>query len=173
MNYSNKVIDFFIRHNLYDKKMFDYLQRHTNMLDYRVEENRPYIGLYTVVKDGVLKYFEISIPYDYNDITTMIDIHEIVHGIIAYKHLYKEYHVDKTCEILPFLYEKIYVYENPNEELEKYSNFIDSCIDENSEEKYRLAIHLRNKLLEKYNGDFDKMDRMSKVLSLKYSIFHK
>ena len=54
-----------------------------------------------------------------------------------------------------------------------YDTYYAYHIDENSEEKYRVALHLRNKLLEKYNGDFDKMNRMSKVLSLKYSIFHK
>lgn len=49
--------------------------------------------------------------------TMLINIHEITHGIYAYKKLNKKYNPNVGIETLPMLYEKIYILENNSEEL--------------------------------------------------------
>ena len=134
MNFNPKLIDFFKRHNLYDKEMFDYFSLNSSMIDYRYEEQRDFIGCFWKFKNNVLVKFHLVLPYVYNDITMLISIHEIVHGILAYKTLNKKFNLDLDCESLPMLYEKIYINEVNTPEIIKYGNFLDSLISEKKEQ---------------------------------------
>ena len=175
MNYSSEIIDFFKRHNLYEEKMFNYLQENSIMIDYRVEEHRAFVGCFCQYEknSNILLKFNLCIPFDYNDVTRLVCIHEIVHGICAYKKLNKHFDLGNSCEVLPFLYEGLYVIEKQSEELNNYLKYLDSCIEEHSDEKYKIALYLRNELLDNYEDNFDKMDRLSKRLTLRYSLFHR
>ena len=171
MKYSNEINDFFKRHNVYSEEMFRYLERNTYMVDYRDEEARIAIGCAYAINNitKVLEGLSICIPYNYDDITTLISIHEITHGIIAYKHLNKKYNVDITCEALPMLYEKLYVLERQTPELIKYEKYLDSMISDSSSDSYKYGLYVRDTLLENYNNNYNSMDRLTRKLVRKYN----
>ena len=121
MNFNTKLISFFQKHNLYDKEMFDYFSKNTVMIDYKDEEQRMYIGCFYIIdKNHKLKDIQLNIPYIYDEITMLISIHEIIHGIILYKKLNKRYKKDNTTESMSLLYEKIYMEETKSKILTKY-----------------------------------------------------
>ena len=138
MRYNPKVIDFFKRHNMYEESMFEYLQDHSVMIDYDDPEQKYFVGFNYCVENGILRKFSMGIPYMKDYKTMLINIHEITHGIYAYRRLNKKF-TRIGIETLPMLYEKIFILENGSEELKQYGEFLDSCIVENSEEKYKYA----------------------------------
>lgn len=169
--YSDKILDFFKKHNLYEKEMFDYLQSHTDMIDYQIEEERDFIGCAYAINHYTkrLDRFRMGLPYVYDDITALINIHEIVHGIEGYKHLNKKFTPGMTCEALPLVYEKIYIAENPSKELIAYWNYLNSRIKEDSDIQYRFGLSVRDELFSKYVDDYKKMNKMVNKLARKYN----
>ena len=168
--YKKELIDFFKRHNLYEKKMFDYLIDHTDMIDYKDEDARMFIGFgYMCDKDNKLQKFRICVPFVTDNKTMLISIHEIVHGIVGYKYLGKKFKPSIYIETLPILYEKIYIDEMNDPALYEYGKYLDGLIGKSeADEKYRYALYAREYLLNKYNKDFDHMERLSKKLVNKY-----
>ena len=171
MKYSRRINSFFKRHNLYDEKMFRYLEEHTYMIDYRDEDMRVFVGCaYKLNKhNNKVEGFRICIPFDTDDITTMVSIHEIVHGIIGYKCLNKKFIKDITCEALSMLYEYIYISENPSEKLVKYGKYLDSMINDFSDESYKFALYARKEFFNNYDNDFDHMQKLTRKLENKYN----
>lgn len=169
MKYNQKVIDFFKRHNMYDEKVFEYLQDNTMMVDYNDPDQRMFIGFSAWIKDGVLKRFTICIPYMQDNITMLNDIHEIAHGIYAYRKLNKKYDRN-ACETIPMLCEKIFVSETNDEELTKYSEYLDSLIDEDSEAKYRFALRNRDIIYNEFNDDYEIAERLCDKLAKREAI---
>lgn len=164
--YNDNIIMFFKRHNLYDEEMFKYLEEHTDFFDY-YDDN--YIGClgsgeHIDSRTGKLTHFRICIPYCINKETMLVDLHEIMHGIVFYKHLNKKYKEDITIELLPFIIERMYLEECKDENLIKFHNRLDSTIDSNSEEKYRFALRYRDELYKDFNGDIESIEE--KVSSL-------
>ena len=170
MKYSKRINNFFKEHNLYDEVMFKYLENHTDMIDYRDIDQRMLIGCAYAINEKTSKVesFRICIPFDIDDITTLISIHEIVHGIIGYKHLNKKYKHDITVEALSMLYEYIYIYEHPSDKLIKYGKYLDNMINEFSDESYKFALFAREELFMNYNKNYDKMEKLTKKLKYKY-----
>lgn len=162
MIYNSELIDFFKRHNMYNDVMFNYLQDNTIMIDYNYEENRDFIGCFHIMKNGRLKKISLVTPYPVSKITTLINIHEITHGIELYKYLNKKFKLDKSCEVLPMLYERIYVNEINSSKLLEYANNLDKKIT--NEEEYLLGLKLREELLKDYNYNFNSMKRKVKKL---------
>lgn len=169
MKYNDEIIDFFKSHNLYDKEMFNYLESKTDMVDYQMEEDRAFIGCgYSVDrKTKRLVNFRICIPYCYDDKTTLISIHEIAHGIWAYKHLNKKIK-EIEVELFPMLLERIYLMENTSTALTSYTAYLDSTIDDEADEKYRFALSNRDILLKENYSDFSSIDRRTKKLVRKW-----
>ena len=145
VKYNSEIISFFKRYNLYEKNMFEYLEKHTDMIDYRMEDLRICIGCsYKINKNSNrIVGMRICIPFCYDEITTMISIHEIAHGIYGYKNLNKKYD-ELEIELLPMILERIYFEEKKTEKLTSYLEYLDSTIDGDSEEKYRFALMNRN-----------------------------
>lgn len=163
MVYNNKLIDFFKRHNLYDDDMFNYFQDNSIMVDYRLEETRDMIGTYYIFgKNNKLKSFYLAIPYLDDDITMLISIHEIVHAIMAYDRLNKSLVIDSSCEILPMLYEKIFVLESKSQKASDFLNYLDSNI--RCVEQYENGFILREQLIDYYDYDFKKINKKAKKL---------
>lgn len=141
MKYHSKVVNFFKEHNLYEEKMFDYLQNQSTMVDYQNPDERIIIGCYYILdKKGKLKELMLNLPYVYDEKTMLINIHEITHGIENYQKLGKRFKNNITIETLPLLYEKIYIQEVNNEELTKYGESLDKIIEE--EEKKHMYLVL-------------------------------
>ncbi len=166
MKYSDGIINFFKRHNLYEKEMFDYLQNQTDIIDYDDEDVRIFIGCaYNVDQiTGKILGLRICIPIAYDDITTLISIHEIAHGIWGYKKLNKKYE-SLEVELFPMKLERIYLSERASARLNNYANFLDSTIDENSDERYRFALHNRDKLDNSTLSSFKSIDKHTKKLA--------
>ena len=169
--YSEILIDFFKRHNLYDEEMFKYLQEHTDIIDYRDEDTRVCIGCGYLInnKNNKLERFRICIPKVVDNKTALISIHEIVHGIVGYKNLNKKFKNDIIIEALAFLYEKLFINESNDPSLVKYGLYLDSLIEDNDEEKYKYALFARDYLLMNYEKDYYKMEKLSKKLTKKYN----
>lgn len=169
MKYNDDIIEFFKKHNLYEKEMFEYLEDKTDMVDYQMEEDRSYIGCaYSIDrKTNKLVNFRICIPFCYDDKTTLIGIHEIAHGIWAYKHLNKRVN-DIEIELFPMLLEKIYLMENPSTILKNYTAYLDSTIDEEVDEKYRFALSNRDTLLNDKIDGFNSINKRTRRLVRKW-----
>ena len=169
MIYNEKIIDFFKRHNMYDEKTFKYLQNNSTMIDYRNVEERAFIGCFYVLnKKEELERLQINIPYVYDDITALINIHEIVHGIENYSKLGKKFKKDITIETLPILYEYIFITESQSSELKSYGKYLDKMIETSNELEYLFALKVRLELLNKYQYNMKKMQKLTKKLSREY-----
>lgn len=169
MVFNSNLIDFFKRHNLYDKEMFDYFSKNSSMIDYQDEEQRMFIGTFYGINKKTRKLVSIhlNVPYVYNDITMLISIHEIVHAILLYKRLNKKTNLGIDYEALPMLYEKIYINETNTKEIIEYGKWLDSLITPESEE-YIFGLNVRDELFNNYNYDIDKMNKIVKKLVKKY-----
>ena len=152
--------------------MFDYFSKNAEMIDYKDEEQRMYIGCFCIIdKDNILKDIHLNIPYIYDEITMLISIHEIIHGIILYKKLNKKYKHDNTIESLSLLYEKIYMEETESKTLNSYQQELNSKINQENpnHKEYILALTIREELYQKYNYDIKEMQKLSKKLIRKYN----
>lgn len=165
-HYYNKFIDFFERHELYNKETFDYLRTHSILFDYRDTDHRPFIGCFYTTKNGKLEKINLVVPYIDSDITTLINIHEYTHAITVFPYMHKSFTEDNACEILPLLYERIYLEENKdNEKLREHITAINKIIKEsnNSEiTKYKIALNMQNELLDYYNSGHTSIDELNK-----------
>ena len=166
MTYNNDLIDFFKRHNIYEAEMFKYLSEHSTMIDYDIEEYRPFVGCFPkLTKDNHLIDVYLNMPYVKNNTTMLISIHELVHGIECYQNIGKIYKKDITVETLPLLYEKIYIQENNDPELTKYGKYLDNIILTNNQEEYLFGLKNRDYLLRKYDYNISKMQKAVKKLA--------
>ena len=162
------LIDFFKKHNLYNKEMFDYFEKNSTIIDYNDEEQQCFIGCFYVFnKKHILKKIHLNLPYIYDNKTMLINIHEIMHGIELYKKLNQKVYITEECEILPILYEKIYIEEKQDEELINYQKKIDDTIDKTDKE-YLLALAVRDELYKEYDYNYSKIKKLSKNIAKKY-----
>lgn len=172
IKYNDELISFFKRHNLYDEEMFKYLQNNTTMIDYHIKEQRDLIGcFYTFVNNNILKTIHLNVPYIYDDITMLINIHEIVHGIELYKKLNKKAKINNMCEILPILYEKIYIEETNNDDLRKYHQQVNNNIGR-KDKRYHIAFSIIEELYQQYDYDINKAKKISKQLIKQRKSYH-
>ena len=169
IQYVYGVIEFFKKHNLYDEKAFTYLLSNTTMVNYSNPKERGFVGCFYTLNKGILNNIHLVIPYVFDEKTKLIVIHELVHGIELYRRLNKKYDDQNNDEILPMLYEKIYVEEQNNEELRNYQHSLDLQIKE-KDTKYNEALKVRDILYTKYNQNIGKMRRLSKKITKK--IYH-
>lgn len=169
MIFHPNIIDFFKKHNMYDEKMFQYLQNNTTMLDYNYEDERIFIGCFQLVnKKNIITGVHLNIPYVQDEKTALINIHELTHGIEFYKKIGKPYKPDITVETLPLLYERLYIMENPSIELENYGKYLDNLILKESKEEYLFGLNIRDILIEEYNYNMDSMTKKIKKLAKNY-----
>ncbi len=167
MRYDPRIIDFFKRHNLYDEKMFEYLQDNTWGVCYADPPKARRVGCPVIRYKGRILGFVIIIPDVTNDFTMFIQVHEIAHGIYAYKHLGKKVE-DRKLELLPFAIEKLYANEVQSEAVNNFSQRLDSMVDETSREPYRFALANRDEIVKKGISSFKEVDRTINVLSRKW-----
>ena len=161
MEYHSKIIDFFRRHNMYDPEVFEYLKTNSSGVDYRDPDARYLIGCFYVkdIKNERLLDLKLVLPYVTDDITALININEITHGIENYPKRGKKFKKDITIEALPLLYEKLYILENPSEALLAYARELDQRIEESSAREYKFALKIREELLKNYSGDMKKSEK--------------
>lgn len=164
-------VNFLIKHNIYDDEAFTYIRNNTTYFDYRDEDKRPSIGYYYFTDGLKITRIELCVPFIRDEITTIINVHEYIHGFSLYKKIGKRFKLENDSEVLPLLYEKIYLSENPNEQLEIFIKHLNSQITENSPLVYKIALSVQQELLEYYqekNPNFTKLERKAKVLARRY-----
>lgn len=172
--YYLNFIDFLKRHNLYDAIMFDYIRKHSIIIDYNDEEQCQMAGCYySFDKKNRLIKFQLCVPFINNHETTLANIHEYVHAIVLYQNLGKKYTNTKESdvEILPMLYELLYVLETNDEELNNHLKELNTLIDNTKHLEYQLSLNIQPQLLEYYqekNPSFKQIQTKSKQLSKKY-----
>lgn len=163
----NKFIDFLKQHNLYDEEIFKYYWDNTFTFNYIDDELRRFIGC-NFILDGnnCLKRIMACAPFIEDDRTILINIHEYVHVFLMYHYIGKKCDIGMDIEVLAIFYEKLYVLENNNPELDKYSNYLDSKIYYTNEKEYVLGLALRDKLNKLYNKGYrvKKLEKSAKRL---------
>jgi len=148
-NYYTDFINFFKKHNLYDEEIFNYINKNSTRFEYDNEELIPFIGCYYIKNSqDILQKIKLYVPYITNQITVLINIHEYIHAIELYKKIGKKFKEDNLKEILPMLYERIYIKENPSKKLEEHLKFLNKKINENSTESYKIALEIQDELLD-------------------------
>ncbi len=166
--YYRKFIEFLKKHGIYDKEIVDYFMANSTKFDYRIEEDRTFIGVYYVIKNNILDKIKVVVPYLNDDKTVLINIHEYVHLYKYYNKLGKLCHIGKDKEVLPIFYEKLFVKENPTKELIDYHNNLNESINNSKDEEYLLALRLSTELMNSYdNENINKLNVKVKKLMFK------
>lgn len=170
MKFNSELIDFFKRHNLYEKDMFDYFSLHATMIDYKDEDQRPFVGCFYILdKNKKLRNILLLVPYVYDDITMLVSIHEFIHAIMLYKKLNKRIKIGIDKEVLPMLYEKIYINEKNSLQIINYEESLNKRISMSSDKEYVLGLKLRDELMNYYDYDIEKLNKKVKKLVRKYN----
>ena len=164
MTYHKDLIEFFKKHNMYDKEMFDYFSFNTIMIDYRDEDQRALPKcFYTRDKNDRITNVYLYLPYIYDDVTMLVSIHVITQAIILYSQLNKKIKPDIDLNTLPMLYEWVYAKERNNPALFKYIDYLDSFISDEDKD-YCDSLAVREELYDNYSADMNKMSKMAKKL---------
>jgi len=167
----NEFINFFKKHEIYDENTFAYIQENKVTFDYRDEEKRSQIGCYQTIRNGILTNITIYVPFINNTKTLLINIYINMHAIQLCKQLGKRINNNSNNEVLSMLYEKIYVRENPTEELEAYVKSLDNKTIESGTKKHKVALQVQDKLLkyqEEKKPTFKQMQKKARKLIRKH-----
>ena len=167
-----KFINFLLKHNIYNKNVMAYTRENTIFIDYSNKEYRSFISTVPVIgKDKRLKSIKSILPHINDDITILININEYVKALIYYQRLEKYFNINEEIEILPLFYERLFIAENPTEELQKYKENLETSIIEENEQKYIVALNSQEELQNHYqkgNTNIETLKTKSKKLSRKY-----
>ena len=144
-----KFISFLKRHNIFDEDIYNSYINDAFIFPYS-DNNIDLINcFYAIDNNNILLDIRPSIPYIDDEKTLLINIHEYVHYYIMYKKLGKEVIIGQNCEVLPLLYEKIYILENDNVFLKKYENYLLDIIIKSNDKKYLYGLEIRDKIIKK------------------------
>ena len=142
-----EFISFLKRHDIYDEDIYNSYISDAFIFPYR-DDNVDLINcFYAIDKNDVLVDIKVSVPYIDDEKTILINIHEYVHYYIMYKKLGKKVIIGQNCEVLPLLYEKLYILENDNIFLRKYEEYLLDIIIKNDDKKYLYGLEIRDKIL--------------------------
>ena len=144
-----EFISFLKKYNIYDEEVFNSFFRDAFMFDY--EDNCDFSEcVYDVDERNVLIRIKACIPKMIDYRTILINIHEYVHYYTLYRKLGKELKVEIDCEVLPMLYERIFVMEKDNGDLYNYWNSLRNSVLKNDNKYYVYALDVQDDLLDVY-----------------------
>lgn len=167
----NEFINFFIEKGLYNEITFDYLRNNSKIIDYIDKEARQEIGCYHITKNQILKGVCICVPMIKDYKTLLINIYVYTHAIQLCKQMGKKIDSKMNNQILPMLYERIYVEENPNSILIEYIDTLNNYTKEHGPKEDQISLGIQKELLEYYNSEkpsFEKLQKKAKKLSKRY-----
>lgn len=172
-NYYTKFVNFFKKHGLYNEEIFKYINKNTERFNYYSEEITNIRGLYHYYnKYNELISFKLYLPHIEDNITAIINIRPYIQAIYAYPNLGKKHSSNIDVEIIAIYFEKLYLKENPDPELENYLNNIYTSIKkENNNNEYQIALNAQEKLKnyqQRKKTNLKKLQRKAKKLSKKY-----
>ena len=137
-----KFINFLKKTEIYNEKLLDYLNDKIEIKDLseapkdlslgalrignnvsKLEELDDYVhsiyflGTFIEVDDdNILRNIYVRVPKMTNDISVGMNIYEYVKALMLYRNLGKEYQEDKYEDLMPTLYELVYLKENDQED---------------------------------------------------------
>lgn len=170
-NLYNEFINFFKEKGLYNEITFDYLKKNGEIIDYINKERREEIRCYCIIKNGILTGVWVCVPRITDYHTLLINIYIYTHAIQLCKQIGRKYNPQNDTRTLPMLYEKIYLQENPNSELEEHINTLDKYTREKGPKEDQISLGIQKELLEYYNSknpSFEKLQKKAKKLSKRY-----
>ena len=159
--YYEEFINFFKKHDLYNEELFNNIRLNSYLFDYRDDEKRAFIGCYcNTNSNDTIKDITLCVPFIDSKKTILINIHEYIHALILYQYLNKKYKITIDSEILPILYETLYILENPTEELKEFQEKLNSKIDKENNINYQIALKVQNELLKYYKKSTPNLQKL-------------
>lgn len=146
--FENKFICFLKKHKLYKEEVFNFIKNKTLLVDYKDERSVGFIGCFPVMENNIIKDIRLCIPRLVDDISVAINIHEYMHLLKMYNHLNCEYFFDNSEEVLPVIYEMIYLTDNS---LLDYIAYYRDKINENDNDLYKYALSIWDKKANQLN----------------------
>lgn len=174
MNYYLKLINFFRSHGINDNEMFNYIHKKIEFIDHSNNEIKDLRGIYHIYdKSKKLTEFELYLPNLMDEETVLLSIRPYIQAIYAYNNLGKKYIPNYESEMMAIHFEKTYLKENPNKELESYLNQIYLSIKQEQENtKYKIALEMQEQLEPKItekNNNIKQIQTLAKKLTRKKS----
>ncbi|MBR3161102.1 MAG: hypothetical protein IKF19_00020 [Bacilli bacterium] len=156
----DEFISFLKSHNLYDRIALD-----NYFNDAFVVKDIHYSGcLYIVDSNDTLLKIRACVPKIVDYETMLVNIHEYVHYYLFFKKIGKKVIIGRNCEVLPMLYEKIFIIEKNSDDLYEYEKLLNNSIDKN-DLNYVYALKIRDYLLNMF-------DRCGKIKRLEKNNSH-
>ena len=167
MTYFDKFIDFITRHNLYESKSFIEISNKTKNINYNNEESRDFIGCFYKVENEIITDFNVCVPQIIDEQTLLINIHEYVHALIIYNSLGKKEDIGLEKEVLPMMYEEMYVVESDEISTKKYLIQQKEMINEMNSEEYIIGSQIKDKIIYMY-PDLETQLKNARLLAKTY-----
>ncbi len=169
-DYYKVFIDFLKKHKLYNEEALKYLYANGIFFDFSEEEYHYFIGCYYIFKNNKLQKTQIIAPYIKNEETLLINIHEFTHGLLLYRHLNKKVTIGKDSEVLPMLYERVYLKENHTETAKIFIDKLNNNITPASKIDYIIALNIQEQMLTHQAKEDNpiKLEKTAKKLVKKY-----
>lgn len=165
MIYYNKFIDFLKKHNLLEKESFIFISNHTKNINYENYEEREFIGCYYEINEkGKLISFKVCVPEITNERTLLINIHEYIHALLLYNMLNKKCDIGLEKEVLPMLYEKLYILENEEVSMKEYQHQLLETINEIGTPEYIIGNEVSDKLIMHTDEEIMKLNKKAKSM---------
>ena len=150
-----EFISFLKKHNLYDREIINSFLNKSF-----IDEDIRYSGcLYIIDNKNILLQVRACVPTIVDYRTMLVNIHEYVHYYIVSKKIGQKVIIGRNCEVLPMLYEKIFIIEKNEEDLNEYDNFLNDSINK-EDFSYVYALEIREKLIKLF-------DRCGKIKRMK------
>ena len=164
-NLYNDFINFFKKHGIYNENIFKHINDNKVIFDYLDEERNYQIGYHPIIKEGILTDVIVYVPFINNQKTLLINIYVYMHAIQLCKYLGKKINLNNNTEVLSMLYERIYVNEINNHNLETYLNTLDEKTKVAGSPKQKAALTAQKELLKYYQEQkptYSQMKRKAK-----------
>lgn len=167
-------INFFVKYNLYDEEMFNYIRSNSEIFNYLDKDMRMFIGSFALIVDSKLDEIKLFVPMIKDEETLLINVNEYVKAILMYKYLGKDnfdkYYNRTTSIAIGLLYQKLYLYDNPSKEGMVYMRKLEESFLNGNDDDYKNALNIHNELLDCHLSykNHSKVVRSSKRLVKKY-----
>lgn len=144
----DEFISFLKRYDLYNKKIIDNFFNSAFRYSYKTTDDMNFSEcIYIIDDNNVLVKIRACIPYINDYKTLLINIHEYVHYYMMYKKLGKEVIIGRNCELLPMVYEKLFILEKNSKELNDYDKLLMKQTEEDNDPDYIYALENRDKVV--------------------------
>ncbi len=144
-----EFISFLKQYNIYNKEIVDSFYNNSLRYDSEIDGE---IGLnmciYAINDDDVLVDLKACVPCIKNYKTMLVNVHEYIHYYIMYKKLGKKVIIGRNCELLPLVYEKLFIMEKNDDALNRYAEKLDRIIKKDNNPDYIYALEYRDKLID-------------------------